>query len=275
MISNLRRLFSSDRVSGAPQVEALFGDRAQHVVHPDHQGDRAPDDRVEVTNVNVKPWRPLCCLSLVFADVGGDKDVVGSGILIAPNVILTAAHNLYSLRTGAFVKSAHAHVGTDSGSYAASARIRRVEICPGYSDFAPDNIQRYRYDFGVAKLETNALMEWSNECLDVVNQTPLSDDELARSVLNVAGYPVEPGPRKLKYHFGQPLSGTISPTNFRYRMDTTEGQSGGPVFRFMAASQQVAFAGVHVGGDARGNIARRYNAGMQNRLRDWLAGFAA
>lgn len=275
MISNMRSLFGAGRRGGQSQVEALFGDQAQQVVHPDHQGDQAPDDRTVVTNITVKPWRPLSCLSLVFADVGGDRDIVGSGILVAPSVILTAAHNLYSLRTRAFTKSAYAHVGTHNGQHSATARIKRVEICPGYSDFAPDDIQRYRYDFGIAKVESNALMEWSGEFLDVANQAPLPDDELARSVLNVAGYPVEAGPTKLKFHFGQPLRDTISPTNFRYRMDTTEGQSGGPVFRYVAATQQVAYAGVHVGGDARGNIARRYNAGMQNRLREWFASLAA
>lgn len=276
MSRKLSNLFSGGvRRSEHRQVEALWGDQAQRVIHADHAGDQMPDDRAVVTDIGVKPWRPLSCLSLVFATRSGDQEVMGSGILIAPNVILTAAHNLYSLRTRAFVKSAYAHVGTDQGRHGATTRIRRVEICPGYSDFGPDDIQRYRHDFGVAKVESDALMDWSGEFIDVANQTPLPDDELARSVLNVAGYPVDAGPAKLHYHFGQPLSGTINATNFRYRMDTTQGQSGGPVFRFIAASGQVSYAGVHVGGDARGNIARRYNAGMQTKLREWLAGFAA
>ncbi len=274
-MKSLTDLFSKSRANDAIELEALFGDRAQHVVHPDRPGDRSPDDRTIVANVGEKPWRPICCLSLVFANGARDENVVGTGILIAPNVILTAAHNLFSPRTRRFVKTAHAHVGTNSGAHAASARIRRVEICPGYSDFADTDIRRYRYDFGVAKVESNALIDWSGEFLDVANQPPLADDELGRARLNVAGYPAEQGPPKLKSDSGGVLRDTISPANFRYRMDTTAGQSGGPVFRYMADSQQVTYAGVHVGGDSRGNIARRFDAAMQNRVKEWLQGFQA
>src|SRR5574338_246069 len=69
---------------------------------------KAPDDRLEsvhgtdqskvVENIGEAPWKPLVCLEIY----AGSESLVGSGVLIAPNVVLTAAHNLYRLATGRF-----------------------------------------------------------------------------------------------------------------------------------------------------------------------------
>jgi V8-like Glu-specific endopeptidase len=229
------------------------------------------DQRIVVQDVEVQPWRPLVCLRMRYAD--GSLGV-GTGILITPTVILTAAHNLYALDLGKFVEAAVAEVGVKNGAPGAQARIKRVEVCPGYTRQSARNPARYSLDFGVAKVDSDALFRWAGEVVPVHEQEPVRDDELEKSLLNVAGYPDREGALKLKTDAGGVLKGTLSAANFRYKIDTMPGQSGGPVFRFHKDSGQFVYAGVHVAGDAASNLARRYDPAMRNQVRAWLSSMA-
>jgi V8-like Glu-specific endopeptidase len=225
------------------------------------------DDRFLVKDVTLAPWRPLVCLQLH----SGGQTGVGTGLLIAPDLILTAAHNLYLLSSGKFIDGITAQVGLRNGVAAAEARVTRVEICPGYNKLTgSDDPHRFMFDFGLARLATPALHKWAGATVDVLAQPPLSDTELMKSWLNIAGYPLEAGsPLALKSCDGPVKPGTLDATNFAYEMDSLPGQSGGPVFRYHPESKRVVFAGVHVAGDASKNIARRYDASMRQQLQAW------
>lgn len=229
------------------------------------------DDRVVVKDVNAPPWRPLVCLRLRYSD---GAEGIGTGILIAPDVILTAAHNLYALHLRTFVRSAAAMVGVKDGVAAAEARVKRVEVCPGYTAKSASDPTRYKLDFGVARVESTALHLWAGEVADVAEQVPLDDEALKASRLNVAGYPDREGSLKLKTDSGPIVADTLSATNFRYRMDTMPGQSGGPVFRYLADTKTLNYAGVHVAGDSDSNLARRYDTEMRAQVQAWLKSFS-
>jgi len=227
------------------------------------------DDRFAVKDVAAAPWRPLVCLQLH----SGSQTGVGTGLLIAPDVILTAAHNLFLLSSGKFIDGITAQVGLKNGSPSAELRVSRVEVCPGYNNLSgPDDSRRFMLDFGLARLPSNALHKWAGTTVDVLAQPPLSDTELLKSWLNVAGYPLEGGgPLVLKSCDGPVMAETLSAANFGYAMDSLPGQSGGPVFRYHPESKAVIFAGVHVAGDSDKNIARRYDASMRQQLKAWIA----
>jgi V8-like Glu-specific endopeptidase len=227
------------------------------------------DDRVVVADVTAAPWRPLVCLELH----AGTRVGVGTGLLIAPDVVLTAAHNLYLLETGSFLSAIVATVGVKNGTGATEARVAHVDVCPGYTSLGgPKDPRRFTFDFGIARLGSDALYKWAGSAVNVMSQTPLSDADLVKSKLTVAGYPYErTQPLALKSCFGPVLPATVGPVNFGYEMDSTAGQSGGPVFRYSAETKAITFAGVHVAGDSDDNIARRYDASMQQQLRAWMA----
>lgn len=229
------------------------------------------DDRAVAKDVTVAPWRPFVC----FQIYAGDRVGIGSGVLIAPTVVLTAAHNLHILSAqrgrGATPTAITAHVGVvNNDKGAAQSRVVRVETCPGYRDCSSSDPAQYDFDFGVAYLADDALFRWAKTTFDVPNQKPLRDDEVKQHMLTVAGYPHETGkPIQLRFHTGQ-LVTSCEPISFRYRLDTASGQSGGPVFRFHGADKPAWLAGIHVGGDSASNRARRYDASMQKQVAAWL-----
>jgi V8-like Glu-specific endopeptidase len=240
---------------------------------------KGPDDRLEsvhgadqskvVENTDDAPWKPLVCLEIY----AGSESLVGSGVLIAPNVILTAGHNHYRLATGKFANVIAASVGMKNGRQAAKARVVRVECCPNYTSRAnPEDRSRFQYDYGIARLADDTLFQWAKDKMDVASQAPLNDSDLSRSLLTIAGYPFIPGkPLTLKSCTGKAVAGRIEPVNVWYDMDSMPGQSGGPVFRYDGPGKPPVFAGIHVAGDTKDNRARRFDTTMRTQVQAWLS----
>ncbi|GBQ16054.1 trypsin-like serine peptidase [Swaminathania salitolerans] len=78
------------------------------------------------------PWR---ILGRVQTELGGRC----TGFLVAPSVIMTAAHCLWLPRTGHYVQPASVHfmLGYDTGAWRGTARAIRFVIAPGYDPDHP------------------------------------------------------------------------------------------------------------------------------------------
>lgn len=262
-------------------LEELAGDKAHALIIQDGPNDPTPDDRIVVGNVETSPWRPICCLKIFFTAMQREP-YIGTGILIAPDVMLTAAHNLYSLdpsvprspdKPPLLRARSSVHIGMKNGTPGASARFKYVEVCPNYTGCRADDPRRFMFDYGVAQLDTTALYDWAGKFVDVVGQTPMTDGELSRARLNVAGYQHGDQPLKLKSDNGGTIPGRLTATNFYYRMDTMPGQSGAAVFKWLANEDEFTYAGVHVAGTDAHNFARRYDGDMRTRLSAWRSQF--
>ncbi len=242
------------------------------------------DNRITVADVEKNPWRPFCCMKINFID-GERYAGYGTGLLIRPRIILTAAHNLYSLKSKIFAKKIVAMVGVKGEQPAAEAHVTHVEVCsdPAYRNFRHDEAAQYSADYGIAILDSDALFNWAGEYVNVVDQAPLTGPDLIGSRLNVAGYPDEKprtddGAKRhpdLKTDSGPLIPATLTATNFRYQMDTKAGQSGCPVFKYYPDSKRFLFAGVHVAGHEGSdtNLARRYDERMRNQVKSWVRQF--
>lgn len=227
------------------------------------------DNRVPIEHVEAAPWRAFCCLEVNFGDQPATAGY-GTGLLIAPNIILTAAHNLYSLRQGVWAKKILALVGMKKGAHAAQAGVKRVEVAPGYRNSLPRD--SFQHDYGIAVVESDALYAWAGEFVRVTDQAPMDNAELASSNVSVAGYPDEDRPQiTLKSAFGAIIPSKLTKTNIHYEMDTMPGQSGCPVFKWSAQSKSFRLAGVHVAGYERSNAARRYDGEMREQVKAWVA----
>ena len=231
------------------------------------------DDSVIVNDTANAPWRPLVCMRIKAPG----EFLVGSGILIRPNVILTAAHNVYRLNSKAYATSIVAHVGVTTGGNAGAEAIgARVQCPPQYVACAgPNDPTRLAFDFAVIHLTTDALGKWTKpeSIPDVLSQAPMSEPELRAAQLTLAGYPVYGGkPIVLRKCLGRIVSTTG--TGLLYDMDSLPGQSGGPVFRINEPSKSITFAGLPTRGQEIENRARRWEASMQKTVKDWLGGAA-
>ena len=229
------------------------------------------DDSVIVPDTANAPWRPLVCLRIYAPN----EDLVGSGILIRPDVILTAAHNVYRLGKQSYATSIVAHVGkTKAGVVGAEAYAKRVQCPPEYVNCnGPNDSKRFAYDYALIFLNTDALGRWTRpeHIPDVVAQAPMSDSDLRSAQLTIAGYPCYEGaPIVLRRCNGNVIN--LVGTGVYYDMDSMPGQSGGPVFRYNEAAKKIVFAGVHTTGFESENRARRYDALMQKNIAAWIGG---
>ena len=70
------------------------------------------DGQYRVKNTTVNPYRSVVYLQMTF----GNQTYVGSGVMIAPNLVLTAGHNIYNRETGAWASSVIAVPGRNDNS---------------------------------------------------------------------------------------------------------------------------------------------------------------
>lgn len=243
------------------------------------------DTRRLVTNTRVAPYRYIC--SLVH-----NGRPAGSGTLIGPNTVLTAAHVIQGKTARNMIAIPGRNADRRRGDFRpfGTAQGAAFRFAPGYRGPADDVTPR---DYGVVYLSQpigNLVGHWT------IAHTSSARDPLGTSIsgaplprppralkVNLSGYPGDKG-----FNFGtppQPLRQQWRAKNravrelngmLHYRNDTFGGHSGCPVWVKRSASQGGrVMVGIHVGGDDP-NIRGRANRGVRitpailNVIRSWL-----
>ncbi|WP_332362129.1 MULTISPECIES: trypsin-like serine peptidase [Asaia] len=116
-----------------------------------------------VIDVNREPWR---ILGRVQTELGARC----TGFMVAPSVIMTAAHCLWRDEAANFVQpsSIHFMLGYDTGSWRATARAVRFVIAPSYDPYHP--LRTSQADHATVILD-HALVK-TNELLPIVAAEP-------------------------------------------------------------------------------------------------------
>jgi glutamyl endopeptidase len=216
------------------------------------------DSRVMVTDTSPVPWRCICHLEVEyeFGPVG-----FGTGFLIGPRALLTAAHVLVS----------------PSRSDPSKRRTaRQIRVIPGrngtlapygffvskYSDCkVPEQWLRDRderpdgsWDFAMIPIPGNFETEGlpTAERLGYFGLKCFSDSEASKATMlfvNNAGYPYEADKAygTLWYNAGRVRK--MEKTYVEYMVDTEGGQSGSPVYYYDKESNQRYVIAVHTTGD--------------------------
>jgi glutamyl endopeptidase len=201
------------------------------------------DGRRRVTDTRLAPFQAVCHLDRCF---GAGRSSGCTGFLVAPRLVMTAGHCLYSPLRRAL------------GARPSPASIR---VSPGRADAAEapyGTVPAVRWWAHARYLRTGArpfdvgLIELSDAPQGVA---PLSlhapvDSELSRlrqtRLLHVSGYPADK-PRGTQWQHEERLDRT-TPRDLFYSIDTCPGHSGAPVWVEQWPSRSRSVIGVHTAG---------------------------
>ena len=174
------------------------------------------DNQFLVQNTTLDPYRKIVRLESFFES----GPLYGTGVLVGPDLVLTAAHNVYNVESGQWtldlrITPAQNGVTEPYGIYQGS----RVFILKNYQTEVTG--ANDSYDMAVIKLTEPVNSQ--------IGYLSLSTDITLGSRVQVAGYPVS---SDWKISFMYAMWGEVSKIDgnlIHYQIDTESGQSGSPV----------------------------------------------
>ncbi|CAM3717913.1 trypsin-like serine peptidase [Smaragdicoccus niigatensis] len=218
------------------------------------------DDRVQITNTSVYPWRAHASLLITAAD---GSQWIGTGWFLGPHTLGTAGHVV-------FIKN--------SGVPGRDGWVRSIQVMPGrngnqlpYGSVTASNFHSVlgwtrdgdqNYDYGAIVLGS-----------DLGSQTgwlgfgAYDDATIQGSTANISGYPGDKPAGTQWYHGSRVTS--VNAQKVFYETDSFGGQSGSAVYRIVG-QDRYAFA-VHTYGGATSNSGTRINNAVFNNLVAWRA----
>lgn len=219
-----------------------------------------PDDRVQITNTAIYPWRAIASLLITAAD---NSQWIGTGWFIGPHTLATAGHVVYIKNSGVpgrdgWVKSIQVMPGRNAGNLpygsVTSSGIRSVN---GWINSGNET-----YDYGAIIIPTQL-----GNTVGWFGFSSYSDTDLLSTTGNISGYPGDK-PAGTQWFDARRVASVTSQKVY-YDIDSYGGQSGSPVFRIINGNR-VAIA-IHAYGGAVTNSGTRINTEVYNNLLAWKA----
>lgn len=252
-----KRLDTGKPLSGeAPVVDATMTVFPSTVI--------GTDDRVRVTNTTNFPWNTICYMGMSFAS----GNYRGSAGLISPYCALTCAHNVYEQSSSTWASNVLIAAGqrqdTAGGTVIRPYGTRNSFRLRGNSVYVKSN-GGFEYDYAAVHFET--------PFTGISTFMPLLFDHIPEFI-NLAGYPrVVRGESNSQgmWHSADPVVGVAGANDriLRYLADTSGGNSGGPVWRYIAPDTRHIVA-IHVAGSTDYNLGARLVSQNQHIVVPWM-----
>lgn len=209
------------------------------------------DDRIKVTDTSSTPHSAIAHLT---GNLNGSYQ--GTAWMISANAAVTAAHCVYDHASGSYMQNGKVYPGKKGGFLFSnpygSAKIKEIHISPNYIQSGSTSS---RNDWAVIVLDENI----GNKCGYLgFKFVPRSMTGMS---VTVCGYPEEDKNYQYK------MTGNISDCDdhfILFNMDTSHGQSGGPIYN---ESNEVV--GINIAGGTSHNIGIR----IYSQLFDYLLKF--
>ena len=219
-----------------------------------------PDDRIQITNTAIYPWRVHASLLITAAD---NSLWIGTGWFIGPHTLMTAGHVVYIKNSGVpgrdgWVKSINVMPGRNGSSLpygsVTSSNFRTVN---GWANSGDEN-----YDYGAIIIPTDlgSTVGW-------LGFGVWPDADLLSAVANISGYPGDK-PAGTQWYDHR----TIASVNARkvfYDIDTAGGQSGSAAYRIINGVRYGV--AIHAYGGATTNSGTRIIQPVYDNMVAWKA----
>jgi V8-like Glu-specific endopeptidase len=195
---------------------------------------------------------------------------VGTGWFAGPRTLITAGHCVFDRKQmGGWAREIRVTPGRNR-----DARPFESKVATRFSSIDPW-IERQDPDFDIAAIH---LDEPFFDGLEVFRVGSLADAELQDYLVNVSGFPAEPG-GGTELYWAKNRVKTVTPRRLFYDVDTSGGQSGGPVYIFPDENSHPIVVGIHAYGEGgtpasiglRVNSAPRIIPEVVERIEEWCA----
>jgi V8-like Glu-specific endopeptidase len=219
-----------------------------------------PDDRVQITNTAVYPWRVHASLLITAAD--GSR-WIGTGWFIGPHTLMTAGHVVYIKNSGVsgrdgWVRSIDVMPGRNGSSLPyGTVRSSNFRSVIGWTNNGDQN-----FDYGAIIIPT-----------DLGNTTGwfgfgvFSDSDLLNSTGNISGYPGDK-PVGTQWYAARQID-SVNSRKVYYDIDTFGGQSGSAVYRIINGGRYGI--AIHAYGGATTNSGTRIVNPVFDNMVAWKA----
>lgn len=216
------------------------------------------DDRVRVTPTTDFPWRVI---GKTFMTYPNDSEWTASGALIDSFHVLTAGHVVFNGPEGGWARQIEFFPGLD-GNYATFSSAWDVELrAPAAWTEQGDT----DYDWGIITLDRNIgnVLGWLGYAYEPLDYYP-------GKVFNLAGYPSDLD-QGLGLYWASGYATRATENVLYHTIDSSAGQSGGPVWRYDQASEQSHIMAVHAYGASNENSGARISSSRFTDIGDWTA----
>jgi len=219
-----------------------------------------PDNRVQITNTAVYPWRAHASLLITARD--GSR-WIGTGWFIGPHTLMTAGHVVYIKNSGVsgrdgWVRSIDVMPGRNGNSLPyGTVRSSNFRTVVGWANNGDQN-----YDYGAIIIPTNL-----GNTTGWFGFGVFSDADLRSAIGNISGYPGDK-PTGTQWYDAHRIA-SVNSRKVYYDIDTAGGQSGSAVYRIMAGGRYGI--AVHAYGGATSNSGTRISSPVYSNMVAWKA----
>jgi V8-like Glu-specific endopeptidase len=209
----------------------------------------------------------MVCELTIFGQTGGR--ITGTGWLAGPRTIITAGHCVFDRQTLlGFALSVVATPGRNEGTFP-FRQINSIGVKTLQQWIDTSDVE---FDIGAITLEE-----------PIGNETGFfaaaarPADQLRTRLANVSGYPLSPGGGIQQFHSRNRINALTARRLF-YEVDTSEGQSGAPVWILDVDAGEPIVVGVHTYNNDRtppafqpANSATLITPAILDQIRQWVA----
>jgi V8-like Glu-specific endopeptidase len=231
-------------------AEASFGPLAESVL--------GTDDRIQITNTPVYPWRMNASLSITAAD---NSLWIGTGWFIGPHTLVTAGHCVFIHAPGTprhgWVRSIRVMPGRNAATLPyGSVTSTEFRAVSGWTQSKDEN-----YDYGaiIIPTELGNTVGWFGFGV-------YPDSDLESSTVCVSGYPGDK-PSGTQWYCCRQVD-RVNSMKVYYALDTAGGQSGSAVYRVINGDYYGV--AIHAYGGTS-NSGTRIMSEVYENLVDWKA----